>query len=69
MWVGSRPPEAPFRVGATKFAESVLGLSAPETCFALGLAEDLIRMRGGEVGLWGRPGEGSNLRVSLPASI
>lgn len=65
MWIGSRPSEAPARIGSTKYAESMLGSSAPESCFALGLAEDLIRMRGGDVGLWGRPGQGSNLRLSL----
>jgi two-component system sensor histidine kinase MtrB len=64
--IGARPAEAPARVGASRWAESSAGTNAPEACFALGLAEDLIRMRGGDMGLWGRPGQGSSLRVSLP---
>jgi signal transduction histidine kinase len=69
IWIGSRPSESPSRTGASRFTETVLGSSAPESCFALGLAEDLIHLRGGEIGLWGHPGQGSNLRVSLPRGV
>jgi len=67
LWVGARPPETPARVGSTKFFESTVEVNQPESCFALALAEELIRLRGGEMGLWGRPGQASSLRVSFPA--
>lgn len=69
MWIGSRPTPSPAWTGASKYTESVLGSSPPESCFALCLAEDLIRMRGGEMGLSGRPGQGSSLRVCLPRTV
>lgn len=66
MWVGRRPDEAPEHSGATPFVEGAGALTHPESCFALALAEDLIKLRGGEMGLWGTPGQASSLRVSFP---
>jgi signal transduction histidine kinase len=66
MWVGRRPNETPERFGTAPFVEGAGTLTHPESCFALGLAEDLIRIRGGEMSLWGRPGQASSLRVSFP---
>src|SRR5947207_2768873 len=61
LWIGSRPTEATARVGSATFAEEDLETVPPESCFALDLAEALIRRRGGDFGLWGRPGVGARL--------
>jgi signal transduction histidine kinase len=66
MWVGKRPNETLERSGTAPFVEAAGAPTHPESCFALGLAEDLIRIRGGEMGLWGRPGAASNLRIAFP---
>jgi signal transduction histidine kinase len=63
LWIGARPESAPAHVTASKFSDDASALVPPESCFALGLAEWLIRQRGGEVGLWGRPGQSAALRV------
>jgi signal transduction histidine kinase len=66
MWIGARPNQPPERAGAQPYVEGIAAPAHPESCFALGLAEDLIRIRGGDMGLWGRPGQASNLRLSFP---
>jgi signal transduction histidine kinase len=69
MWIGTRPAAAPERAGTAAYTEGVDSPAHPESCFALGLAEDLIHIRGGEMGLWGRPGQASNLRIAFPQSV
>ncbi len=66
MWIGARPNASPERAGSSAYTEGIESPAQPESCFALGLAEDLIRIRGGEMGLWGRPGKASNLRIAFP---
>ena len=52
--------------GSATFAEEDLETVPPESCFALDLAEALIRRRGGDFGLWGRPGVGARLYIAFP---
>jgi phospho-acceptor domain-containing protein len=68
MWLGARPTAPPTHSGTSKYIEGGAETTLPESCFALGLAEDLVHMRGGEMSLWGRPGQASNLRLSFPRS-
>jgi hypothetical protein len=67
MWVGTRPAPTPAHVGSSKFAEEALEVVPPESCFALGLAEELVRRRGGDFGLWGQPGRAAGLRIAFAA--
>jgi signal transduction histidine kinase len=66
MWIGPRPDQALDLIGSSQYFEAVVDPGPQESCFALGLAEDLIRMRGGRMGLSGKPGQASSLRVSFP---
>jgi hypothetical protein len=40
-----------------------------DASLALGLAEDLVRLRGGELALWGRPGLPSGMRIRFPKPL
>lgn len=44
------------------------GSARLETSMGFSLAQDLVVSHGGELGVWGRPGAGSGLRVRLPAA-
>jgi hypothetical protein len=68
MWIGARPSSKPEHTGSAAYTEGLETPAQPESCFALGLAEDLVQMRGGQMGLWGRPGQASNLRIVFPRS-
>lgn len=65
LWVGVRPETPPAHVSASKFSDDASAVVPPESCFALGLAEWLILQRGGEIGLWGRPGQSAALRIAF----
>lgn len=65
LWMGSRPATAPTRVSSSRFSDDASGVVPPESCFALGLAEWLIRHRGGDFGLWGRPAQAAGLRIAF----
>jgi two-component system, OmpR family, sensor histidine kinase MtrB len=49
-----------------RFLRESGGNVRPETSLALRVAVELVRMRGGTVELWGRPGASSVLRICLP---
>jgi signal transduction histidine kinase len=66
LWVGMRPTDPPRRVGLAEFNAEHFARSAHASCFALGLAEDLIRQRGGSLELWGKPSQASSIRLTLP---
>lgn len=63
--IGPPATDAPKRVGWSKFSDGASGSVAPEACFALGFAEWLIRNRGGDLGLWGHPGQSARMRIAL----
>jgi signal transduction histidine kinase len=44
------------------------GAARLETALGLALAEEVVVLHGGELGVWGRPGDGSGLRVRFPES-
>lgn len=64
LWVGAIPLSASELLDAANFPGSAAEHGRPEACFALGFAEDLIRLHGGVFGLWGRAGEAAGLRIA-----
>jgi signal transduction histidine kinase len=68
MFVGDRSDAALERVGSSRFAQDPSDGAPIDSCFALGLAEDLMEMRGGELTFWGRPGASSGVRIRFPRS-
>ncbi|MCE9593787.1 MAG: hypothetical protein K8S98_06310 [Planctomycetes bacterium] len=66
LWTGAPSEHTADPALAQAFARELQERPALEGCFALGLAEDLVRLRGGSLGLWGRPGAAARLRLTLP---
>jgi K+-sensing histidine kinase KdpD len=66
------PPDANTAAPAALEVGSYLrhngGSARVETSMSFSLAQDLVFTHGGELGVWGRPGAGSGLRVRLPAT-
>ncbi len=68
LWVGPREEGEPAFVETTTFATPSPGAEISNACLGLALAEDLIRGRGGGLGLWGRPGASAGLRLHVPSA-
>jgi hypothetical protein len=52
-----------------QFAHLAMSDGASEGCFALGLVEDLLQVRGGKLEMWGSPREAAGMRITLPADL
>jgi signal transduction histidine kinase len=65
MFTGERDDAPREHVDSERLARAEQDVP-PEALLALGLAEDLVHMRGGEISLWGRPGLPWGMRIRLP---
>jgi hypothetical protein len=63
LYLGERSSSRSEYVDPVRFAGLAPASVHLESCFALDLAEELIRLRGCTFGLSGRPGEGASLRI------